>query len=46
MLPGVVLGFLLSKPLAVRLDQGYTRIAILGVSAAAGILLVIQQLLR
>ena len=45
-LPGVVLGFLLSKPLAVRLDLGYTRIAILVVSAAAGILLVIQQLLR
>lgn len=46
MLPGVVLGFLLSKPLSVRLDLGYTRIAILAVSAAAGILLVVQQLLR
>ena len=43
LLPGVVLGFLLSKPLAARLDKGYTRTAILGVSALAGIILIIQQ---
>jgi uncharacterized membrane protein YfcA len=44
MLPGVVVGFLLSKPLAVYLDKGYTRYAILGVSGLAGVLLLIQQL--
>jgi uncharacterized protein len=46
LLPGVVLGFLLSKPLASRLDKGYTRVAILGVSALAGILLIIQQIFK
>jgi hypothetical protein len=44
LLPGVVVGFLLSKPLTVYLDKGYTRYAILGVSGLAGVLLVIQQL--
>ena len=44
MLPGMITGFLLSKPLAVYLDKGYTRFAILGVSGLAGILLVIQQI--
>ncbi len=44
MLPGVLLGFLLSGPFAAYLDRGYTRYVILGVSALAGILLLIQQL--
>jgi uncharacterized membrane protein YfcA len=44
MLPGVIVGFLLSKPLAVYLDKGYTRYAILGVSGLAGALLIVQQL--
>jgi uncharacterized membrane protein YfcA len=43
LLPGVVLGFLLSGPLSRYLDRGYTRVAILAVSAAAAILLIVQQ---
>ncbi len=46
MLPGVVLGFLLSKPFAAYLDRGYTRYAILGVSGLAGILLIGQQIIK
>ena len=46
MLPGVLLGFLLSGPFAAYLDRGYTRYVILGVSALAGILLIGQQLFR
>ena len=46
MLPGVVVGFLLSGPLAVYLDRGYTRYAILGISGLAGVLLIIQQLMH
>jgi hypothetical protein len=42
----VALGFLLSKPLAVYLDRGYTRTAILVVSAAAAVLLIVQQALK
>jgi uncharacterized membrane protein YfcA len=44
LLPGIVAGFLLSKPFAAYLDRGYTRYVILGVSALAGVLLLIQQI--
>jgi uncharacterized membrane protein YfcA len=46
LLPGVVLGFLLSKPLTRFLDRGYTRIAILSLSAVAAVLLIIQQVMK
>ena len=46
MLPGVVIGFLLSRPFAAYLDRGYTRYVILGVSALAGILLIGQTVLH
>ncbi len=46
LLPGIVLGFVLSKPLARFLDRGYTRIAILTVSSLAAILLIVQQALK
>ncbi len=46
MLPGVVVGFLLSKPFAAYLDRGYTRYVILGVSGLAGILLIGETLLH
>ncbi len=46
MLPGVVVGFLLSGPIAAYLDRGYTRYVILGVSAVAGILLIVETLLH
>ena len=46
LLPGVVVGFLLSAPLARFLDRGYTRIAILSVSAVAAILLIVQQVTK
>ena len=46
MLPGVVIGFLLSRPFAAYLDRGYTRYVILGVSAIAGLLLIGQQIIH
>ena len=46
LLPGVFLGFLLSGPLSRYLDRGYTRTAILAVSAAAAVLLIVQQALK
>jgi uncharacterized membrane protein YfcA len=46
LLPGIVLGFLLSGPLSRYLDRGYTRAAILSFSAAAAILLIVQQVIR
>lgn len=44
LVPGVVLGFLLSGPLARFLDGGYTRLAVLGVSTLAALALVVRHL--
>jgi uncharacterized protein len=38
--PGVVIGFLLSRRIASRLDQGYTRRAVLAVASVAGLIVV------
>lgn len=38
--PGIVIGFLLSRQIASRLDQGYTRRAVLAVAAVAGLIVV------
>ncbi len=40
LLPGVVVGFFLSRRIASRLDQGYTRRAVLSVAAVAGLIVV------
>jgi uncharacterized protein len=40
LLPGVVLGFAASGPLARHLDRGHTRVAILVVSAAAAVIVI------
>ena len=42
--PGVVLGFVLSKPLTRRLDDGWTRPMVLSISALAALALVAQEL--
>jgi uncharacterized membrane protein YfcA len=44
-IPGLLLGFVLSRRLAVVLDRGYTRRVVLGFSAMGGILLVLRELL-
>jgi hypothetical protein len=44
LLPGVGLGFLASGPAARTLDRGHTRVAVLAVSALAGMILVLRQL--
>jgi uncharacterized membrane protein YfcA len=43
--PGVVLGFLLSKPLTRYLDDGRTRAMVLAISAAAALLLIAEEVL-
>lgn len=45
LLPSTVLGFVLSKRLTVLLDGGYTRIAVLAVSATGAVIVVLRQLL-
>ncbi len=45
MLPGLLLGFVLSRRLALVIDRGRTRYAVLGLSAMGGALLVLRQLL-
>lgn len=45
LLPGLMLGFALSRRLALVLDRGRTRYAVLGLSAMGGALLVLRQLL-
>lgn len=45
LLPGLLLGFVLSRRLAVVLDRGYTRRVVLGFSAVGGMLLVLRELL-
>jgi hypothetical protein len=44
LLPGVVLGYLLSGPLGTVLDKGRTRPAVLGASAVSAVVLIAQQL--
>jgi uncharacterized membrane protein YfcA len=44
-LPGLLLGLVLSSRMAVVLDRGYTRRAVLGFSALGGIVLILRQLL-
>jgi uncharacterized membrane protein YfcA len=44
LVPGTVLGYALSGPLARFLDRGHTRAAVLGVSAAAGLVLIARRL--
>ena len=44
-LPGLLLGFFVSRRMAVVLDRGYTRPAVLGFSALGGLALVLRQLL-
>lgn len=45
LLPGLLLGFLASREMAVFLDRGYTRNAVLVLAAVGGILLVVRELL-
>lgn len=45
LLPGVLVGFAGSKRLARLLDRGYTRMAVLGCSAAAAVALILTELL-
>lgn len=45
LLPGTLAGYAVSAPLARWLDRGYTRAAVLGLFAAAGLALVIRRLL-
>jgi uncharacterized membrane protein YfcA len=42
--PGVLIGFVLSKPLTRRLDDGWTRPMVLTISALAAMLLLAQEL--
>jgi hypothetical protein len=44
LVPGYVLGFLAAKPLARRLDQGWTRVAILVISGGSAVILLIRSL--
>jgi hypothetical protein len=44
LVPGTLLGYALSPPLVRWLDRGYTRAAVLGLSAAAGLVLVFRRL--
>ena len=46
MLPGILLGFWISKYFANRLSQRATRAAVLGLSALAAMILIIQQIGR
>jgi uncharacterized membrane protein YfcA len=45
LLPGVVVGFVLSKRTLAFLDRGYTRTAVLAVSAIAGLALILRHVL-
>ncbi len=44
-LPGLLIGFVISRRVAVVLDRGHTRHAVLGLAAAGGALLVLRELL-
>lgn len=43
-LPGLLLGFFLSRGIAAAIDRGYTRRAVLWLSAMGGIVLILRQL--
>jgi uncharacterized membrane protein YfcA len=45
LIPGVIVGFIVSHRTASLLDRGYTRAAILGVSALSGIVVILRELL-
>ena len=45
LLPGILLGYSVSRHTVSVLDKGYTRVAVLSVSAAAAILVILRQLL-
>jgi uncharacterized membrane protein YfcA len=45
LLPGILLGYLLSRHTASFLDKGYTRLAVLSASAAAGALAILKQII-
>jgi uncharacterized membrane protein YfcA len=44
LLPGTLVGFAVSGPLARLLDRGFTRVAVLSVAAATGALVLLRQL--
>lgn len=44
LLPGIGLGFVLSRRAALALDRGHTRRAVLALSAAAGVAVVVRQI--
>ena len=46
LLPGVVAGFAVSRRIAPILDRGYTRVAVLTVSALAGLSVIVQVLVK
>ncbi len=46
LLPGVVAGFAVSRQIAPILDRGYTRVAVLTVSALAGLSVIVQVLVK
>jgi uncharacterized membrane protein YfcA len=45
LIPGVIVGFIISHRTARLLDRGYTRAAILGVSAFSGIVVILREVL-
>ncbi len=45
LLPGVLIGFVLSARTLLILDRGYTRAAILAVSAVSGAIVILRELL-
>ena len=46
LLPGAVAGFAISRRIAPILDRGYTRVAVLSVSALAGLSVIVQVLVK
>ena len=42
LLPGVLLGFVVSRRIASRLDRGYTRRAVLTIATGAGLIVVVR----
>jgi uncharacterized membrane protein YfcA len=44
LLPGVLLGFLISRHTAGFLDRGYTRVGVLSISAATGVAVIVRQM--
>ncbi len=44
LMPGFVLGYIFSRPLTVHFDRGATRYIVLGVSAAAALVLLFKSL--